>query len=287
MSDEWYVARRGPDGNKRSGPVPLRQLRQLMDAGKVKGDDLVWRDGMANWKRADQCDDLFPPAPARPGPRDEPDDDDRRGPRYDRGPRRYGPRDYDDDRPYRRPYRRPQSSNGWVIGLVVAGGVVFLLFLVCGGFVTYALVNRPPTPFPLGGPATTAITPPVVQNNATAFNPPPGGPPVALGQKLPFGMSEVYYTNNVNLNDAQLIGIYLSRQGYFPPGRRVTVQVDRNVQSGEYTLRFCLKDGVVGDEDAEGYFDDLKGDIESEVLPNSVVHIDLCDEQMNTRKTLP
>jgi GYF domain 2 len=292
MSDEWYVARRGPDGNKRSGPVPLRQLRQLIDAGKVKGEDLVWRDGMANWQRADRCDDLFPsaPAPVRRGPRDDADDDDdRRGPRYDRGPRRYGPRDDDDDRPYRRPYRRPQSSNGWVVGLAVGGGVALLFFLACGGLVAYSLFRSPKPPFPMGT-ATTASTPPVVQNGAAAFNPPPGGAPVALGQRMPFGLSdlsELYYTNNVTLNDAQLIGIYLSGQGYFPPGRRVTVQVDRNLQSGEYTLRFCVKAGVVGDEDAEGYFNGLKEDIESDVLPNSVVHIDLCDEQMNTRKTLP
>ena len=41
MRDEWYVARRGQDGNKRYGPVPLRQLRELLDSGRVQGEDLV------------------------------------------------------------------------------------------------------------------------------------------------------------------------------------------------------------------------------------------------------
>ena len=63
MNDQWYVARRGPDGSKRYGPVPLAELRGLVDADRVRPDDLVWRDGMANWQPAGQCDDLFPPAP--------------------------------------------------------------------------------------------------------------------------------------------------------------------------------------------------------------------------------
>ena len=67
MRDEWYVARRGQDGNKRYGPVPLHQLRELVDSGKVRGDDLVWRDGMGDWQAADQCPDLA--APARPSRR--------------------------------------------------------------------------------------------------------------------------------------------------------------------------------------------------------------------------
>ena len=60
MRDEWYVARRGQGENTRYGPVPLQELRQLLDDGKVNGDDLVWCEGMANWQRADRCDALFP-----------------------------------------------------------------------------------------------------------------------------------------------------------------------------------------------------------------------------------
>ena len=65
MRDEWYVARRGQTGNKRYGPVPLNQLRELMGAGRVRGDDLIWREGMAAWEQADQCSALAaqPPAP--------------------------------------------------------------------------------------------------------------------------------------------------------------------------------------------------------------------------------
>ena len=101
MRDEWYVARRGQDGNKRYGPVPLSELRQLLDSGRVRGEDLVWRDGMAGWQAADQCPELG--APAQPEPR---------GYGYHDGPRGYGR--YGDDRPYRRPYPQ-QSSSAWVL----------------------------------------------------------------------------------------------------------------------------------------------------------------------------
>jgi GYF domain 2 len=136
MRDEWYVARRGQDGNKRYGPVPLQQLRELVDTGRVQSGDLVWREGMGEWQRADQCEALFPPAPPRREPRD-----DRRDSDYDRdrGPRGYG-RDYD-DRPYPRRRYPQQQSSGWVTPLVVAGVIVTFCFLTCGGLVGMGMLN--------------------------------------------------------------------------------------------------------------------------------------------------
>src|ERR1700676_5585814 len=127
MRDEWYVARRGQGGNTRYGPVPLQELRALLDQGKVKGEDLVWCEGMGTWQRADQCDTLFSPRSPRPGPWRDPRDN----PRYDR--RGYGPED-DDDRPYRRPYPPPrQSSSGALTVLLVVGGGIGLGGLGCRG----------------------------------------------------------------------------------------------------------------------------------------------------------
>jgi hypothetical protein len=42
MAQEWYAARHGQDGNKRYGPVPLSELRDMIDSGRVRPDDLVW-----------------------------------------------------------------------------------------------------------------------------------------------------------------------------------------------------------------------------------------------------
>ena len=295
MRDEWYVARRGQDGNKRYGPVPLDQLRELVDTGKVRGEDLVWRDGMAEWQRADQCDVLFPPArPPRREPRDYPPDD-RRGyaPGPGRGPRGYGPDD-DDDRPYRRRYPPPRSSSGGaMVGLLIGGGILVLLVLGCGGlaFIGY-LTSRASATYKsatYGGAAKPFLRPPEkedVRDDEAMVNPNLGGVPVDLGQSLPYGLSEVYYTNNVAVGDAQAVGDYLSNTGYFPADRGVTVQVDRDVVVGTYKVRFCIRDGAAWDPGTAAFFRDLRNDAEQNVLAGGGVEVDLCDGNMNTVRTL-
>lgn len=139
MREEWYVARRGEDGNKRYGPVPLSQLRDLLDAGDVRPDDLVWREGMAGWMPADQCDEIN--QPARP----------RNYYGYDRPPRR-------------RPYRPQQpSSSGWVIPLVVIGGVMAVSILSCGGLVTAGILANHSSPTYTPSYPTPIVDPPPQQ----------------------------------------------------------------------------------------------------------------------------
>jgi hypothetical protein len=41
----WYYAQ----GDKEQGPVTLVQIKALIQAGKIKPDDLVWKDGMEDW----------------------------------------------------------------------------------------------------------------------------------------------------------------------------------------------------------------------------------------------
>jgi hypothetical protein len=42
---DWYYSK----GGQQSGPVSVDQLRQMVASGQVGPQDLVWRDGMANW----------------------------------------------------------------------------------------------------------------------------------------------------------------------------------------------------------------------------------------------
>jgi hypothetical protein len=41
----WYYA----EGGQQAGPVNDAQLEELVRAGKVLPETLVWREGMANW----------------------------------------------------------------------------------------------------------------------------------------------------------------------------------------------------------------------------------------------
>jgi GYF domain 2 len=45
---EWYYVQNG----QRQGPVSSEDLKQLTASGAVGPDDLVWKNGMANWVRA-------------------------------------------------------------------------------------------------------------------------------------------------------------------------------------------------------------------------------------------
>jgi hypothetical protein len=53
-SNEWFVGRNG----QRLGPYRFEALRQLAERNKLQPDDLVWTEGMPDWRRADAVKDL-------------------------------------------------------------------------------------------------------------------------------------------------------------------------------------------------------------------------------------
>ncbi|MEL6374396.1 MAG: GYF domain-containing protein [Pseudomonadota bacterium] len=46
---EWYLAREG----QQFGPLSQRELDKFVELGHLRGEDLLWRAGMAEWQRAD------------------------------------------------------------------------------------------------------------------------------------------------------------------------------------------------------------------------------------------
>lgn len=50
MQGEWYYA----VGGQQQGPVTEAALREMLARGEIKSEDLVWRDGMAQWQPAGQ-----------------------------------------------------------------------------------------------------------------------------------------------------------------------------------------------------------------------------------------
>lgn len=56
MASEWLYSRDGED----FGPVSSAELKQLAVTGKLLRTDLLWKEGMADWKPADQFPKLFP-----------------------------------------------------------------------------------------------------------------------------------------------------------------------------------------------------------------------------------
>lgn len=50
----WYYAR----GKERMGPVSEETVRHLLQAGAIRGDTLVWREGMTDWTKAAAVDEF-------------------------------------------------------------------------------------------------------------------------------------------------------------------------------------------------------------------------------------
>jgi hypothetical protein len=51
----WYYIR----DDKKAGPVPTAQLKELANSGRLRPSDMVWRSGTAQWASADQLKGLF------------------------------------------------------------------------------------------------------------------------------------------------------------------------------------------------------------------------------------
>lgn len=70
---EWHVI---GEGGTQTGPHTLRQVQMMFQQGRIDSAALVWRNGMAGWSQAAECEDLSelfaavpPPPPAPPPPR--------------------------------------------------------------------------------------------------------------------------------------------------------------------------------------------------------------------------
>ena len=48
MAHEWYYAR----DDEKFGPFTREELQEHAESGKLARKDLVWRDGLAEWKPA-------------------------------------------------------------------------------------------------------------------------------------------------------------------------------------------------------------------------------------------
>jgi len=55
VPSQWYYTH----NDEEHGPVSTGQLKQLAGAGKLRADDLVWKEGMSDWVAASRVGGLF------------------------------------------------------------------------------------------------------------------------------------------------------------------------------------------------------------------------------------
>jgi hypothetical protein len=118
---EWYYAH----NQQQKGPVSWDELRQLASAGRLTRQDMVWSDGMPDWKTAGAVDGLFAEAAAISA-------SPRRGSRVQTFAEE--PPDVEEDRPRRkRRKRRDGMSPGALAGIIggcVGGGLLLLIIVI-------------------------------------------------------------------------------------------------------------------------------------------------------------
>lgn len=152
MNPEWFYS----DGDVRKGPVTFDELRQMIEQGRLKPSDLVWKEGMADWaelrtvpelaanlpiRMADRNDDEAPRRRRRDDYVDDEDDRPRSRSRdrdrdrdRDRGRRDEGDdefNDYDD---------RPRTPRGQKPSQVQTVGILLLVGGIMGLIVTLSIV---------------------------------------------------------------------------------------------------------------------------------------------------
>jgi len=67
VADLWYYSKLG--SSDRLGPISADELRKMAASGEIGRDDLIWKDGMADWVPAKSAKGLFSErAPAAPPP---------------------------------------------------------------------------------------------------------------------------------------------------------------------------------------------------------------------------
>lgn len=108
---QWYYSR----GGQQTGPVTIDQLRQMAATGQITPQDLVWRDGMAQWQPIGTLPE-FGGAPAGPAA-------------YAQGPGQVPPG-------YQPPYQTaPGGSRESHQGMAITGFILSLVGVPCCGFI--------------------------------------------------------------------------------------------------------------------------------------------------------
>jgi hypothetical protein len=64
MAKVWHVV----IGGKQYGPLSNSDVKSLAESGRLKPQDHVWKEGLAEWIPASKIKGLFPPAPPPPPP---------------------------------------------------------------------------------------------------------------------------------------------------------------------------------------------------------------------------
>jgi hypothetical protein len=103
-------------------------------------------------------------------------------------------------------------------------------------------------------------------------------------QKLMFKGNELYYTQSVQKDYVEKLGTYLSEQGFFTENRKVSVKIDK--QSATYEFSLIIDKSSLEDKELEQSLKDMSDQLSKDVFNNSKVDINICDPTFKKLKTI-
>ncbi len=105
------------------------------------------------------------------------------------------------------------------------------------------------------------------------------------GKKLKFKKGELYYTKNADEADAQKLGNYLVEQNFFTDKKEITVQLDKHEATNVF--RLVVEPAYVDNADYIDLCKTFSGEMSRDVFNNEPVEVQLCDDHLKTKRTIP
>ncbi len=103
------------------------------------------------------------------------------------------------------------------------------------------------------------------------------------GTRLEFNNSELFYTTNVNKNEAEKLGEYLVASGFFAD-RTISAQIDK--KGGTFILRYVIQTGFENNNEYLEIVKQMVNEVSNLVFNNAPVEINLTDSRFNTLRVV-
>lgn len=106
------------------------------------------------------------------------------------------------------------------------------------------------------------------------------------GEKLEFKATEVYYTEHVTKQEAQKLGEFLV-SSEFADGRKKSVQLTKNEESGNYTFRMVTNEKAQKEDSYDILFKAISIQISDSVFNGKAVDFHVCNNTFKTLRVIP
>lgn len=109
-------------------------------------------------------------------------------------------------------------------------------------------------------------------------------------RRIEYEKAEVRWGDGATEADARMVGDYLKREGFFVPGSRATVKVDRKKEMLKspptYRVTFVLQDGAWDRPDIVDAFQTMADDMKAKLFGGQQTIVLLVNDQMMQQKKL-